>query len=79
VSLLALPFVFRAPHADGPALAQFSADVAAQMEQLKSRFVFATAIASAVQWLAIGTLAGVVIPRWLRPLLADSSDRGALR
>ena len=78
-SLLALPFVFGAPHADGPAFAQFSADAAAQMEQLKSRFVVATAIASAVQWLAIGALAGVVIPRWLRPLLADSGDRGALR
>jgi len=27
----------------------------------------------------IGTLAGVVIPRWLRPLLADSGSRGALQ
>ena len=78
VPLLVLPFVIGAPHADGPAFAQFAADAAAQMEQLKSQFVVATAVASAVQWLAIGAVAGIVVPRWLRPLLADTGNRGAL-
>lgn len=78
VPLLALPFVIGAPHTDGPAFAQFAADAAAQLAQLKAQFVVATALASAVQWLAIGAVAGVVIPLWLRPLLVDAGDRGAL-
>lgn len=77
--LLVLPFVIGAPHADGPAFARFAADAAAQLAQLKAQFVVATALASAVQWLAIGAIAGLVIPRWLRPLLADIGDRGALQ
>lgn len=79
VLLLLLPFVIGAPHASGPAFAQFAADAAAQLEALKAQFVIATALASAVQWLAIGAIAGVVIPLWLRPLLVDSGDRGALQ
>lgn len=79
VPLLLVPFLVGAPHADGPAFAQFAADAAAQMEQLKAQFVVATALASAVQWLVIGAVAGIVTPRWLRPLLADAGDRGALR
>lgn len=79
VPLLALPFVIGAPHAQGPAFAQFATDAAAQLTQLKAQFVLATAVASAVQWLAIGAVAGIVIPRWLRPLLADSGARGTLR
>jgi cobalt transporter subunit CbtA len=79
LALLVLPFVVGAPHADGPPFAQFSAEAAVQMAQLKSQFVVATAIASAVQWLVIGALAGLLIPRWLRPLLLDSGNRGALQ
>lgn len=80
VPLLVLPFLIGAPQADGLAFAQFAAADAAQMAYLKAQFVVATALASAVQWLAIGAVAGIVIPRWLRPLLlADSGDRGALR
>lgn len=78
VPLLVLPFVIGAPHAHGPAFGQFDADAAAQLAQLKAQFIVATALASAVQWLAIGAFAGLVIPRWLRPLLADSGDRGML-
>ena len=75
--LLVLPFLVGAPHADGPAFARFPADAAAQMELLKSRFVVATAIASAVHWLVIGAVSGVVVARWLRPMLASPSDAGA--
>lgn len=79
LALLALPFVVGAPQADGPPFAQFGADAAVQMAQLKSEFIIATAIASALQWLVIGAVAGVVIPRWLRPLLVDPGNRSALQ
>ena len=75
--LLLLPFVIGAPHADGPAFADFPAEAAAQMQQLKSQFVVATAVASALQWLVLGAVSGVVVARWLRPLLAAPSDAPA--
>jgi len=77
--LLGLPFLVGAPHADGPAFAAFPADAAAQMELLKSQFFVAAALASAVQWLVLGAVSGVVVARWLRPLLATPSGSGALR
>jgi cobalt transporter subunit CbtA len=76
--LLLLPFVIGAPHADGPAFADFPAEAAAQMQLLKSQFVVATAVASALQWLVLGAVSGVVVARWLRPLLAAPSAGGAL-
>lgn len=79
VPLLALPFVIGAPHAQDPAFGQFAAEAAAQLTQLKAQFIVATALASAVQWLAIGAFAGLVIPRWLRPLLADTGARPTLQ
>ena len=49
------------------------------MGLLKSRFLAATAIASAVQWLVLGAVSGVVVARWLRPMLTSDSDPGALQ
>ncbi|MBE0546094.1 MAG: CbtA family protein [Rubrivivax sp.] len=68
--LLALPFIVGAPDFGGPAFASYPAEAAAQMELLRSRFIVATFIASAVQWLVLGALCGIVVERWLRPLLA---------
>lgn len=74
--LLAVPFLVGAPHADAPAFAHHAADAAEQLEQLKARFVVATALASAVQWLVLGAVSAMAIRRWLRPILADSLDGG---
>lgn len=77
-ALLALPFFIGVPHDGGAPFAAFSVDAGAQMEALKSRFLVATAIASGLHWLALGALAGVVVQRWLRPLLpAPSADERA--
>ena len=73
--LLALPFLIGAPQAEGPSFAHYAADVASQMDILKSRFVAATAIASAAQWIVLGLLSGVVVSRWLRPLLVPAFER----
>jgi predicted cobalt transporter CbtA len=73
--LLALPFLIGAPQAEGPSFAHYAADAAAQMEMLKSRFVVATAIASAGQWIVLGLLSGVAVSRWIRPLLVPAFER----
>ncbi|HEX2886652.1 CbtA family protein [Vineibacter terrae] len=75
--LLALPFVIGAPHLDGAPFAAFNAEAAAQMAALKQRFLVATAIASAVHWLALGALSGAAVRRWLRPLLTYTSPRAS--
>jgi cobalt transporter subunit CbtA len=73
--LLPLPFIIGVPHIDGSPFAPFSAEAATQMAALKARFLIATAIASGVHWLALGALSGVVVQRWLRPLIPIPSSR----
>lgn len=68
--LLALPFVVGAPHLDVGAYSGYSADAERSMETLAGRFVIATAISSAIEWLALGGLAGWAVARWVRPALA---------
>jgi cobalt transporter subunit CbtA len=75
--VLMLPFFIGAPHIHEPAFAAFSAAEAGQLEALKSQFFTATALANAVQWLALGACAGWLVPRWLRPLLARQEDRAS--
>jgi cobalt transporter subunit CbtA len=77
--LLMLPFVAGAPHLEGSPFGNFPAEAAAQMQVLKSRFVVATAIASAVQWLVLGGVSGVLVARWLRPLMGSAPDAGVTR
>ena len=69
LGLLVLPFAIGAPQHAGSPFAGMEADVALQMQQLVSRFVVATAVASAVQWLLLGTLSALAVARWLSPLL----------
>lgn len=77
--LLMLPFVAGAPHFEASPFGSFPAEAAAQMQVLKSRFVVATAIASAVQWLVLGGVCGVLVARWLRPLMGSAPDAGVTR
>ncbi|BAL26444.1 CbtA family protein [Azoarcus sp. KH32C] len=69
LALLALPYAIGAPHIDG-AFAAYSDEVARQMEALTGQFAIATAISSAIEWLALGGLAGWAVARWVRPALA---------
>jgi cobalt transporter subunit CbtA len=69
LALLALPFAIGAPEHAGSAFAGMDAEVALQMQQLATRFVVATALASALQWLLLGTLSALAVARWLSPLL----------
>jgi cobalt transporter subunit CbtA len=77
--LFMLPFVAGAPHVEGSPFGNFPADATAKMLVLKSRFVVATAIASAVQWLVLGGVSGVIVARWLRPLMGSAPDAGVTR
>lgn len=69
LALLALPFAMGAPEHAGSAFAGMDAEVALQMQQLAARFVIATAVSSALQWLLLGTLSALAVARWLSPLL----------
>jgi cobalt transporter subunit CbtA len=70
LALLALPFAIGAPQVSGSLYPGQPADAAAQLQALNDRFVLATALATALYWLVLGTVAGMVTARWLRPLLA---------
>jgi cobalt transporter subunit CbtA len=74
LAIPALPFMICAPALAGARFAAFDAASAAQITELKSRFLIATTIASAVQWLALGMLSGAIVPRWLRPMLIVPSS-----
>ncbi|NMG74322.1 CbtA family protein [Aromatoleum diolicum] len=70
LAVLALPFVVGAPHLDVGAYSGYSADAEHTMEALAGQFAIATAISSATEWLALGSLAGWAVARWVRPALA---------
>lgn len=69
LALLVLPYAVGAPHHEGSAFAGMGAEAMAQMQVLASQFVVATSIASAVQWLLLGTLCAVAAARWLAPVI----------
>lgn len=70
LALLVLPFAIGAPQHQGSAFAGMNPDVAAQMQLLASRFVVATSIGSALQYLLLGVLCALATARWLSPLLS---------
>lgn len=72
LGLLALPFALGAPQNAGSPFAGMSAEVTLQMQHLHSQFVLASALASALQWLMLGTLSALAVARWLSPLLTNS-------
>ena len=67
--LLVLPYAVGAPRHDGSAFAGMGSDATAQMQVLASQFVVATSIASALQWLLLGTLCAIAAARWLVPVM----------
>ena len=69
LGLLVLPFAIGAPQHAGSPFAGMAAGVALQMQQLHAQFVVASAVASALQWLLLGTLSALAVARWLSPLL----------
>ncbi|NMF89461.1 CbtA family protein [Aromatoleum petrolei] len=71
IAVLLLPFAVGAPHLAGGPFAGYDIGIARQMEALAGSFAFATTIATAVQWLALGALSGLAVARWVRPALAE--------
>lgn len=76
LGLLVLPFAIDAPHSDGSPFVGFEAEAAVQMALLAQRFVMATALASALQWLLLGVLCALAGARWLNPLLRPVEPSG---
>jgi cobalt transporter subunit CbtA len=70
LALLALPLAIGAPQHDGALFPGQDASAVLQLQALSGQFVTATALATAAYWLTLGTLAGMAVARWLRPLLA---------
>lgn len=77
LALLVVPFAMGAPDHQGGAFAGLSPDVAPQMQVLASRFVVATSVASALQYLLLGALCAVAAARWLSPLLSPPAKSAA--
>ncbi len=66
LALLVIPHLVGAPqHGTGP-FAGFPADVAAELTQLAQRFVWVTAFANGVFWIALGSLSGWAAQRFVR-------------
>lgn len=78
LALLVLPFAMGAPQHEGSPFAGLGAEAAAQMELLAGRFVVATTLASALQWLLLGTLCALAVARWLSPLLTTDEQTTAV-
>ncbi len=70
--LLALPFVLGAPHLQGDALAGFSPEAHAALEQLVQQFVWATTWVALSFWLSMGLACGLAFQRWLQPVLMEN-------
>jgi len=68
---LALPFVVGAPQLQGDALAGFSAEAHAALEQLGHQFVWATTWVALSFWVSMGLACGLAFQRWLRPALLE--------
>ena len=70
--LLALPFAVGAPHLQGDALAGFSPEAHAALEQLVQQFVWATTWVALSFWLSMGLACGLAFQRWLQPVLMEN-------
>ena len=68
-ALLALPFLVGAPHLNGDALAGYSPEAHAALEQLGSQFIWATTWVSLSFWASLGVVGGFAFQRWVRPTL----------
>ncbi len=79
LAVLALPFVVGAPHLEVGAYSGYSAEAERLMEALAGQFAIATAISSAIEWLALGSLAGWAVARWVRPALATPEAPATVR
>lgn len=78
LGLLVLPFAVGAPVHEGSPFIGLGPEAAAQMQLLATRFAVATAVASALQWLLLGTLCALAVARWLSPLLATGGKIAAM-
>lgn len=78
LGLLLLPFAVGAPRPEGSPFADLGAQAAAQMALLADCFAVATAVASALQWLLLGTLCALAAARWLNPWVSPAVSSGAM-
>jgi cobalt transporter subunit CbtA len=67
--LLALPFVVGAPRLEGDALAGYSPQAHAALEQLGAQFIWATSWVALSFWSTMGIACGLAYQRWLQPTL----------
>jgi len=71
-ALLALPFVWGAPHLAGDPLAGFGAQAQASLRHLNEQFRWVTAWMSLALWTSLGLACGLVFARCLQPTLVEA-------
>jgi len=70
LALVAVPHVIGAPHLGTSPFADYPAQAAGRMTALARDFVWATALANAAFWLALGALSGWAAKRYVKEALA---------
>lgn len=70
LALLVVPHLVGAPQLGTSPFAELPADVAAELTQLARRFVWATAFANGVFWIALGGLSGWAAQRFVKQAVA---------
>ena len=78
LGVLVLPFAVGAPRPEGSPFADLGVQGAAQMTLLADRFLVATTVASALQWLLLGALCALAAARWLGPWLGPVVSTSAV-
>jgi len=70
LALLVVPHLVGAPHLDANPFADHPPDAAAELAKLAREFVWATALANALFWLALGSASAWVVRRFLKEAVA---------
>jgi len=72
--LLAVPFLWGAPHITADPLAGFSGEAHRQLQQLDGQFVQAAGWIAVTFWVCMALACGAVFGRWLQPLLVGAGS-----
>lgn len=70
LGLLFVPHLVGAPHLGGGPFAEYPPEAAAELANLARQFVWATAVANALFWLALGSASVWVVRRFLKEAVA---------
>lgn len=69
---LVIPYLFGAPHIDGPQFLNPDPLAVEALQQLHQQFIIASGFANLIFWLALGVACSVVLNRWIIQRVSDN-------